>query len=493
MTSATPPRATEPPSRFGQHARMNDMNLLYWIRRGRISFGAPDDTTAARVRTAQGGQALVLFALFFTVILGTAALVLDQGMLRKANMDLANALDSGALAGVALLPGDPVGAERLAREYVQLNFPGALPDADVNVGFRCLIGTQGNHPRLTDVPLTCDPGPSATWTIEGEIAYTSCDPNQAHVCNVIVLSGPATVDYKFGPAIGVNSGSTGARTAAACKGICGEPPKVPVDIVMILDRTASMSGVDTANMQLAAQDVRQSLDPAIQWIGLSFLHRSKTKGNCYSKPDNSNNWTANAPADLRTWVPYGLTGTGAAFDTDYSANGSRFKVAIDCLDNSSGQGTDLADPVRMATYELEKNGRPQATKAIILLSDGQPTNSADPNVRRFSDYCQESYAAAQAAKAKGIEVYAVGFGLDGANDALCGDKTSLWKGKKATDLLAAMATNSSNDGCPANENDDGDHFFCLPKTPGRSPDLSYAFQRAVTQLTSYSRLVSIDD
>ena len=57
----------------------------------------------------QEGQALVLFTLFFTVILGMAALVLDQGLLRKTNLDLHNALDSGALAGVAPAQGRPGG------------------------------------------------------------------------------------------------------------------------------------------------------------------------------------------------------------------------------------------------------------------------------------------------------------------------------------------------------------------------------------------------
>ena len=470
------------------------MNLLYWARQGRISLQTPDDTASARVRATQSGQTLVLFAIFFTVILGAAALVLDQGMLRKANMDLANSLDSGALAGVPFLPDDTTTAEQVAREYVQLNYPGSLPDSDVDVSFRCLIGVKANgQPRLTDVPDACDPGKHATWTVDGDTAYARCQPALGHVCNVIHLTAPAEVDYSFAPALGVDSGSTGARSAAACKGLCGTPPQVPVDLVMVLDRTNSMSGVDTANMQLAAEDVRQSLNPDIQWIGLSFLHRSKTKGNCYSKPDNSSNWTANIPADLRNWVPYGLTGTGAAFDTDYSHDGSRFKVAIECLDNSSGQGTVLSDPIRMATYELETYGRAEATKAIIVLSDGKPTNSASASVRSYSNYCEESYLAAEAAKTKGIEVFTVGFGLDGANDDVCSDTASPWTGVMASDLLAAMATDSANDGCPANENDDGDHFFCLPKTPGHSPELSYAFERAVTQLTSYSRLVHIDD
>ncbi len=231
--------------------------------------------------------------------------MLDQGLLRKANFDLYNALDAGALAGVGLLKDDPAGAEQLARDYVQLNYPDGLPDSDVNVDFRCLIGADGGTARTTDVPTVCDPGPAATWTIDGDIAYATCDPTLGHVCNTLVVSSPATVDYNFAPVLGVFEGSTGARTAAACKGACGEPPEVPVDLVMILDRTGSMNGVDTANARSAANTVRKVYDPRLQWIGLGLLHRSKTAGSCLATADNSDPWSAIAPGDLRTWVPVG--------------------------------------------------------------------------------------------------------------------------------------------------------------------------------------------
>ena len=82
------------------------MSLRYWARHGAISNRSPDERSVARSRAAQRGQTLVLFTIFFTVILGAAALVIDQGLLRKANMDLQNALDAGALAGVAFVDTD---------------------------------------------------------------------------------------------------------------------------------------------------------------------------------------------------------------------------------------------------------------------------------------------------------------------------------------------------------------------------------------------------
>jgi hypothetical protein len=291
----------------------------------------------------------------------------------------------------------------------------------------------------------------------------------------------------------VTEGSTGARSAAACKGPCGEPPQIPVDLVMILDRTSSMNGVDTSNARNAAETVRKEYDPRLQWMGLGMLHRSRNSGACITTANNDNGWGATAPANLREWVPIGLTGEGAFFGSDYSSSSSPMARAIACFNNSSGQGTDLADPVRMATYELQNYGRPNAIKAILLLSDGKPNSSAIPAVNSSDNYCADAFDAAAAAKAKGIEVYTVGFGLDVQQDHICQDRSGSWKGRSAPDLLAAMATASINDnGCPGTENSDGDNYFCLPKTAGASTDLSDVFKTAVTQLSGHSRLVNVD-
>ena len=462
------------------------MNLLYWARRGTVSLREAEVDTAASVRSGQAGQALVLFAIFFTVILGVVALVLDQGLLRKANMDLQNALDAGALAGVPMVLDDPTAAEKIAREYIQLNYPGGLPDGDVSVGFRCLIGVEAGSPRLSDVPLACDPGPYASWTVNGHIAYANCDPSPDHACNTLVVSGPAEVEYNFAPAVGVLTGSTGSRSAAACKGACGEPPEIPVDLVMIIDRTSSMNGVDTDNARNAADSVRKTLEPSMQWLSLSVLGPSRLGAWCRTQADTVIGGASTA--DLRRWVPIGLTGQGASFGSDYSSDSSDMARAIACFNNSQTR-TDIADPVRMATYELKTYGRSEAKKAILLLSDGQPNRSTTGT----SNYCLESDKAATTAKNAGIEVYTVGFGLDGWNDMACPDNDAPWRGRMATDLLASMASDSIKDGgCPGTENSDGDHYYCLPKTAGASADLADVFQTAVQDLTGHSRLVSVD-
>jgi hypothetical protein len=104
-------------------------------------------------------------------------------------------------------------------------------------------------------------------------------------------------------------------------------------------------------------------------------------------------------------------------------------------------------------------------------------------------------------KNAGIKIYSVGFGLDGSNDVNCPDVsgthdssgTSFYR-KTATYRLASVAspylvgttlTLSSNQyGCPGagatNSNNDGDSFFCQPK----SADLQAIFKYLAVDLAS---------
>ena len=459
-----------------------------WAAQGSISARPFEPSQVELGRAHQSGQTLVLFSIFLTVILGMAALVLDQGLLRKSNLDLHNALDAGALAGVGLLRDDAVGAERTAREYAQANFPDDLPDENVNVSFRCLIGVELGAPRLSDIPLACDPGGNATWVVDDDTAFATCDPSESDVCNTIVLAGPAERDYLFAPVLGIESGWTRTQIAAACKGLCGEPPEVPLDLVLVLDRTGSMVGADTTNAVNASHSVRRALRPELQRLAFGALGPSRTGQTCRTQPDSVIGQAR--AADLRRWIPVGLTGIGSGTG-DYRGETTDMARAIECIATGDGgrpfnssTGTDLADPMRMATYELDTYGRADATHAILFVSDGQP-NASTTGTR---NYCQEASQAATAAKASGIEVFTVAFGIDGIT---CDDPAgSSWYRRDATYLLADMATDSAYDGgCPGTENDDGDHFFCVPKTD----DLESIFQKAVVTLSAHSRLIRLPE
>ena len=395
-----------------------------------------------RRREDERGQIIILFVLALVVIMGFASLAIDIGVLRNANQNLWNALDAGALAGASQLPADGTNADAIARQYAATNYPGGLP-AGTTVTFRCVVGSLGSTPRLSDVPAVCDPGGGVTWTCNTAICVAVCEPANGDTCNTIVLQAAATVKYNFGVAVGVDSGTTGAVTSAACRGPCGQEPITPVDLEVVVDRTSSMSGVDTTNARNAADAVRKAYDPVRQWMALGCSVRGTNGGGCVVTPAGSIG-SANMPTDLRRWVPVGLSGLGAPVNEDYTQSSSSFAKAVACYVNSS-TGTDLNDPITAAAYDLLNNGRSGVIKGIILMTDGQPNAStkAGPN------YCALSSTAATAVKNSGIELFTIGFGLDGTNDIACPDTSGAWKGKTARTLLASMATTPSTADAPA--------------------------------------------
>jgi hypothetical protein len=224
-----------------------------------------------------------------------------------------------------------------------------------------------------------------------------------------------------------------------------------------------------------------------------MLGPSNTGAGCITQPATSIG-TANAPSDVPRWVPVGLSGLpwhgqNPHLTQDFTNNGSTMEDAISCFTNSS-TGTDLRDPIPMATWELNTYGRAGVTKGIILMTDGQPNASTMPPANET--YCAQANASASAAKAAGIEIFTVAFGLDGSNDFPCPDDAGFWQGRMASELVATMATNSvADNGCPGTENDDDDHYFCVPKTAGASANLTNAFKQATIALTGSSKLIQL--
>jgi hypothetical protein len=193
-------------------------------------------------------------------------------------------------------------------------------------------------------------------------------------------------------------------------------------------------------------------------------------------------------------VPVNLSGIGAPVNQDYRSGSSTLAQAITCYTNSS-TGTDLRDPIPMAAHVLNTYGRAGVPKGIILMTDGQPNNSTtmpDTTWPSNSPYCQEANQQATIAKGAGIEIFTVAFGLNGANDVNCPDATGAFAGRKVSTLVASMATGSAADnGCPGTENEDGDHYYCVPKTAGASADLTNAFKSATAALVGTTKLVSL--
>lgn len=473
------------------------------------------------------GQILVLFSLVLVVILAFAALVVDVGVLRNNRQILVNAMDAGALAGGTFLPVDgsasPTGsspgsqyqqANALIDLTVQANYPGGLAlGSRYTIEYRCLIGTTAaGQPRLSDLPLVCDVSHSLGRTAvasdfkgAGPTRSASCHPELLDKCNTVVLAGNATTPYSFGRAVGVMDGNTGTASSAACRGPCGEPPAQPVDVVLIMDRTLSMSTQDIADIKSGANSVLSVFNPALQRVALGLIGPSVSgKAACpssstsplrtLSSPANQVYGVAQSPAsnvnffaypnDLSKWVPVGFSGAdggspAVTFNEAYSANGttsttSTIWKAISCIYPYT-TGTNLDTPVYMAQRYLATYGRPGVKKGIIIETDGTP--QAGDGSAHYT--CNAANNTAAAAKAAGIEIFTIGFGIDNAkcptrSGPVCTGstgtnsyETAAWSCQPASKLLTSMATDTG-------------HFYNAPD----SATLIKAFQSAAVALVS---------
>jgi hypothetical protein len=445
-------------------------------------------------RRLQGerGAVAVFVGLSMVVLCGSVAVATDLARLRHERHVLQAAVDLGALAGAQSLP--VVGSTQAAfavstaRAVAVANAP-SLQTSGLTIDFRCIVGDpEGNGGADSpDFKIACGPAGSGTWTTgwttyHGKATH-SCDPNAGDLCNTIVLQASSTVVFDFAKVIGFNSGSTGTVMGASCRGICGMPT-APLDVMLVFDRSYSMTDADIANAKNAALAVLSFYNSSLQYVGLVGLPYHNPSNKCVA------NSTQNYPMPGNAWLLVGLSSDYSKADGTLNANSTLVKT-IQCLQRTpattrvtpccSGH-TDLGDPLQTAADTLISTGRAKVPKVIILISDGEA------NQPLGSQPCSYAVQKAAAAKAQNIDIFSVAFGAAGAKCSY--DTSGTYRNAYATSMFAAMATSSvdhSPGGCGAMENKDGDNYFCEPK----SSDLEPVLRRVAAQAVQQSRLVDI--
>ncbi len=401
------------------------------------------------------GQGLALGALALFVILGFAALVLDVGLFMHEKRDVQNAVDAAALAAAQEMPDDIYAAEDVAREWLEKN--GVATGDDITIDFRC----------TSEYLIACDPSQDRYDTIQ-----VSVDRN---------------VPLNFAPLLGLDQVDVSAK-GAACTGLCGRSPFRALDVMMVLDRTGSMSNGDMRRAKDGAKSILGVFDEEWQRVGLAALGPARGTSDCQAERYS---WSSVPPwpnePDAR-WVTTHLSDDYQ--NPDGSPDESSSLVAnIACLHTSS-VGTDLGDPFWAAVEELQANGREGEHWGIIFMSDGAANQAEDARNQYCEsegdepdDYnpCEYAYEKAEEAKAMGIEVYTIGYGVDDddefSNQCVCDDGP--WKDKTARELLQAMAT----------EDPEIQHYFEEP----RGGDLEPVFQTIGWQLLSGIQLVQVEE
>jgi hypothetical protein len=430
--------------------------------------------------------------------------------------------------------------------------------ANGGITYRCLVGTVNGAPALAQVPYDCNPGgalkhypPVASdFTGSGPDRLSACDPSQSlngvyDTCNVVVVTDTATTTYGFAPVLGINSGSTGAVQSTACNGPCGQSPLL--DLVIIMDRTSSMSQNDVDNTVNAAKAVLEQYNPTYERIALGLIGPTDLSAKCVwpggatasvtTGPDTSvavvgthlnlSSSSANPDdptitADVNEWIPVGLSGTDSGsppptFDEAYSTSGalaaesaSHLVATLNCYDHPGGAGTDLGTPLLMAQRVLDADTRTgpngqQIVRGIIEETDGQPDNASNLKAPYASDFtCAYAQTSASTVKtnlvdpttglpssksnavSEPITLYTIGFGMD-TSDPNCPDQRL-----SASGNLAKMATQPSTDpGCPTqvvNGVNNGGDYFCEPK--GGTTSLTPIFEAIAASLASGLHLLN---
>jgi hypothetical protein len=363
------------------------------------------------------------------MILGFAALVVDLGVLRNNRQILVNTLDSAAMAGASILPVDnatpghtAADAQALIDGNIQKNYPGL---AGYTISYRCLIPVDaaGNPVISTSLPGMCDPhnalgrtppvyAIASDFTGAGKTRVSACNPALGDRCNVVLVTGSSTTQYALAPVLGVSSGSTGTVVSAACKGtMCGESTVVPVDLVIILDRTGSMAGNDShgnskiQGLQTAAKSILGVYDPAKQRVALTLTGPGTV--------DAAGNPTLNS-------CPSGGTAYGVADDGNFAPTttlsgasttlGSAATTVNAPTTKLGGASTNLSAAVNNSTTTMPVTGKAgfSGTGFTIQIDSEQMTVTANPTGTSWTVQRARNGTTA-AAHASGAQVGLVGY------------------------------------------------------------------------------------
>jgi hypothetical protein len=269
----------------------------------------------------------------------------------------------------------------------------------------------------------------------------------------------------------------------------------PVDIVLVLDRTSSMTSSDLLNVKNASRALLQYLDPAKESVALGVLGPSGVTqcnggghglgvgrvpaSSSTAPPDPTGQWMAS---------PFG---TGPLWNNYQNADGtvnvnSDIVRTINCLTTSS-VGTDLGTPLQRALAYLQSQppANPAHHRGIILMTDG----AANEPLYLTPNPCQYALNAANAAKTADVQVITIGFGIENKSDTgnQCHDGSGTYRnisggtGPWVGPLLQAMASGAPAGATECNdaENTDGDSFFCQRS----NLDLAQVFVDAASQIT----------
>jgi hypothetical protein len=342
-----------------------------------------------RARVAQAGQTLPLVVVFMFTILIFAGLVIDLGNAYRVQQALQASADASAAGGAGELT---------------VTYPPIAADATAAA---VKYGSQSGGEN----PITGVPAANVTQSVT-----VDCQKQDGFNCtsgepNTVTVDETAKVPTYLLRLLGFDTITLKAH-AQACSP-CGG---LPLDVMIVLDRTGSMS--DSNKLPKAKAGIMaflNTMDPTVDNVGLAVLPPApSTNAACtdvdpYFNGDSSGTYSLVNPA--YTVVP--LSNTYASAVGQLNA-GSPLVSTVNCV--QAGGSTAYAEALDAAYAELQADGRPDAQKAIVILSDGAANTgpSALPSTSPYrTNPCGQGVTSAGTAKAAGVLVYSIAYTADG--------------------------------------------------------------------------------
>lgn len=343
------------------------------------------------IRKGERGAVAIVVAISLMMLMAAAAIGIDIAKLAYERQTLQNSLDAAAAAGVLKLPDDPPSAILEAEKFASANMVGAqLGSITPSVALRCVTSynTATNSPDWATVLAVCGISSHTFDPLDcnEETGICSVKCTAADHCNTIVVKYNKTVDYSFGPAIGIPTGQTGTVVSAACRGYCGTVAPNPMDVVVMADRTPSMAdGFRTtdpttgktyttpsgsfANMKSGIEDMLGSMNEDQQYVAFGTIAISwPSTSNKVAEPSGGDAFTDATYQSCSwygcswdssfkkwhfkgSWVPIGFTNDYTKTDT---ATGVTSVDMSKTLGKSVGQ-LDISDST--VTYPSSTSGK----------------------------------------------------------------------------------------------------------------------------------------
>lgn len=432
------------------------------------------------------GQALLLVAVATMALIGMAAFTVDVGYALNARKQLQTSVDAAATAAAQdLWQKSRTEVTSTALRYSanpgQKNAYSNLPGVSTTVAFKCLT-TIG-------LPTPCT-NPAAA--------------------NAITVTSTTTLPMFLAQTLGINTMQIRASATSVMKG--GGLP--PLDIMIVLDATGSMSGNCSApvtgvsnpkRLDCAKAGLRSligSLWPCssslancgaatngrvvnpIDEVGLAIFPGLTSAALAVNERDCSDNLSGSTAAYNASPV-YVINGLASDYRASTSAtalsNTSNLVNAVywkgaggACggtnapgtygIENHGGVGSFFADAITAAQSTLVATGRADVQNVIIFVSDGETSTNPPPT---GVNGCQKAINAAAAATAAGTWVYSIAYESPTGAISGCGGLSA----RRTMELIASDTTK----------------FYNQPT----SGDLTGIFQKVAADLTT-SRLVPDD-